>query len=293
MTVLYRSKVLWITRSAPFGLAIARKCGSEGLPALAVPVLQVSPLPVSRPNHVPDAILFTSAQGVRLHSYDPRWKDVAVLTVGDGTAEQALAKGYTDVRSAVGDVEDLKALIAQTLPRRARIFLFGARDAAGDLDAFLRLSRYDVEQYIVYETRGSTDGELRNAIDLLDRIDGICVYSPKDAERVSQLLGNRRWGGTIFCLSQACAARIEPRDGLKVEVADRPSESALRQLVRCRWLIIRSEACADAARAPSLALRNFRSELRQGVANDNPNASSRPFARAPEPGDDEPPPTAA
>ena len=131
MTVLYRPKMLWITRSAPFGLASARQCGSEGIPALAVPVLQIRPLAVSRPEEVPDAILFTSAQGVRLHPFDPRWKDVAVLTVGDATAEQATAKGYSDVRSAAGDVLDLKALTAATLPRRARIFLFGAREAAG------------------------------------------------------------------------------------------------------------------------------------------------------------------
>ena len=67
MTILYRSKVVWITRSQPFGLKIARLCGGEGLPALAVPLLQVIPLAVSRPEGDPDAILFTSAQGVRNH----------------------------------------------------------------------------------------------------------------------------------------------------------------------------------------------------------------------------------
>ena len=292
MTALYRPKVLWITRSAPFGLAIARQYGREGLPALAVPVLQVIPLAVSRPDGVPDAILFTSAQGVRHHPYDPRWRDVTVLTVGDGTAEQALAKGYSDVRSAAGDVEDLKSLIAETVAPRARIFLFGAREVAGDLDAFLHRSRREFERCVVYETRGSTDGELRNATDLLDRIDGICVYSPKGAARLSRLLGERTWRGTIFCLSKACAARLEPREGLKVEVADRPSDAALRYLVRCRWLITRSTACADAARTPHRSLRSVR-KIRHAIANDNPNAGSRKFAGTREPSDDEPPPTAA
>ena len=287
MTILYRPKVVWITRSQPFGLKIARLCGSEGLPALAVPLLQVIPLAVSRPEDVPDAILFTSAQGVRNHPYDPRWRDVPVLTVGDATAAEALARGYHNVRSAGGDVEDLKALTAAEVSRPARIFLFGARDPAGDLEAFLKTSGYRVDRFAAYETRGSTDLELRHAIDLLDRISGICVYSPKAAQRLSELLHKHRWEGTIFCLSRACADRIGTIDGVEIEVAPRPNDHALRHLVRCKWELTHPAACADNIKASTAKAEFLR------VANDNPNAVPKQLAGIFKSDGDDPPPTAA
>jgi uroporphyrinogen-III synthase len=293
MAIVYRPRPIWITRSAPFGSRIARECRSEGLPALAVPVLQIHPLSAPPSGRNPDAILFTSAQGVRLHHYRSRWKDVPVLAVGDRTAEEALGTGYADVRSAAGNVEDLKALIAASVPAPARILLFGAKDAAGDLEDFLKRSGYEVERCIVYEVRGSSDFELRHAIDLLDRIEGICVYSPKGARRVAELLHRHAWRGDIFCLSQACADHLEPLDWLTVLVAGRPDDRALRQLVRCTWQMSRSARCEDSGRAPSFGLRDFRSAARPRIANDNRNAGSRQFALTLDGEDEDPPPTAA
>lgn len=287
MTILYRPKVIWITRSQPFGLKIARLCGREGLPALAVPLLQVIPLAVSRPEGVPDAILFTSAQGVRNHPYDPRWRDVPVLTVGDATAAEALAKGYHNVRSADGNVEDLKALTAREVAGPARIFLFAARDPAGDLEKFLKTSGYRVVRFAVYETRGSTDLELRPAVNLLDRINGICVYSPKAAKRLSEVLRMHSWEGTVFCLSPACADRIGAIEGVRVAVAQHPNDRSLRHLVRCQWKLTHPDACADESHAS-----NARVEF-LSIANDNRRAVPRPLGEIFTGDGDDPPPTAA
>jgi uroporphyrinogen-III synthase len=266
MSVAYRPKVIWITRSQPFGLKIARLCGSEGVPALSVPVLQVIPLAVSRPDQAPDAILFTSAHGVRNHPYNPQWKEVPVLAVGDGTAEQALAKGYATVHSASGDVEDLKKLVRKQLPAGSHLCLFSARETAGELELDLHRDGYRVERKIVYETRVSTDAELRHAIDLLDRINGICVYSPKGARRVSEALRNRDWKGTIFCLSQACADQIESGEGVEILIARRPNDAALRHLVRSAWGL--AEPGRDRSAAAD-GLEDSRAGLREVSANDN------------------------
>ena len=287
MTILYRSKVVWITRSQPFGLKLARLCGGEGLPALAVPLLQVIPLAVSRPEGDPDAILFTSAQGVRNHPYDPRWRDVPVLTVGDATAAEALAKGYHNVRSADGNVEDLKALTAREVAGSARIFLFAARDPAGDLEKFLKTSGYRVDRFAVYETRGSTDLELRPAVNLLDRISGICVYSPKAAKRLSELLRMHRWEGTIFCLSLVCADRIGAIEGVKIAVARHPNDRSLRHLVRCQWKLTHPAACADDSKASGARVEFL------SIANDNLNPSAKELAGMFKDDGDDPPPTAA
>ena len=287
MTILYRPKVVWITRSQPFGLKIARLCGSEGLPALAVPLLQVSPLAVSRPEGDPDAILFTSAQGVRNHPYDPRWRDVPVLTVGDATAAEALAQGYHNVRSADGNVEDLKALTAREVAGSARIFLFAARDPAGNLEKFLKTNGYRVDRFAVYETRGSTDLELRPAVNLLDRISGICVYSPKAAKRLSELLRMHRWEGTIFCLSLACADRIGAIEGVKIAVAPHPNDRSLRHLVRCQWKLTHPAVCADDSKASGARVEFL------NIANDNLNPSAKELAGMFKDDGNDPPPTAA
>jgi uroporphyrinogen-III synthase len=265
MSVMYRPKVVWITRSQPFGLKIARLCGSEGVPALSVPVLQVIPLAVPRPDQTPDAILFTSAHGVRNHPYNPQWKEVPVLAVGDGTAEQVLAKGYAKVHSASGDVEDLKKLVKKLLPAGSQLCLFTARETAGELRLDLRRDGYRVERKVVYETRVSTDAELRHAIDLLDRINGICVYSPKGARRVSEVLRNRDWAGTIFCLSQACADQIETREGFEILIARRPNDVALRHLVRLAWGL--AEPGQDRSAAAD-GLEDSRAGVRAVTAND-------------------------
>ena len=53
------------------------------------------------------ALLFTSANGVRSFGTRSGERDIPALCVGDATAREARDAGFTDVRSAGGDVDDV------------------------------------------------------------------------------------------------------------------------------------------------------------------------------------------
>ena len=258
-------KLIWITRSAPYSHGSANLLQRVGFRALIAPVLQIRPVASAFPATVPDALIFTGAHAVLHHPHDPAWRHLPVFTLGNQASETATAAGYSNVRSAEGDIRDLEELAAILLPARARLFLFGSLDVAVDLEVRLAARGFPVERFIVSETLSSTDHDLRHAIIALPRIDGICVYSPRSAERVAEVLRSRPWHGTVFCVSERCAAYFPPRDHVLVQVAERPDERALCDLVRSRW----SDAIRRAAQPPSLDLRDFRSlvRARKRIAN--------------------------
>src|SRR5690606_24915182 len=65
------------------------------------------------------ALLLTSANGVRALARHSHRRDLPVLAVGDATACAARAAGFSDVRSADGDVHDLEALVVAQLSPQA------------------------------------------------------------------------------------------------------------------------------------------------------------------------------
>ena len=290
-----KQRLLWVTQSVPDCHRSRSRFERQGLRTLALPVLQVEPVAAQLPSEVPDAMVFTSAHGVRYHQFQPRWKDVPVFAVGHQTAVAAVLAGYSDVRSAGGDVVDLKKLIATTLPRPARIVIFAAREVAGNLEDYLAGCSYEVERSVVYETRSASDVELGQALDRLHVIDGICVYSPKGAKRIEEIIRRSRWTGALFCLSEACAGPFgNRRDGLCIGVARRPNSDALIDLVRHNWDLA-ATARPVASRSLLVGHRDIPSVQRRrvSVANDNALQHYEEQTANPDDGGDEPPPTAA
>jgi uroporphyrinogen-III synthase len=197
-------------------------------------VLQVDSVPVDPPRAIPQAIVFTSGHGIRHLPEGAGWREVPVFAVGDYTPDAATASGYRNVRTA-RDGKDLLAQLATKLPRGARLLLFGAGRAAEDLGDGLRRGGYEVEFVKGYATRPSTDFEIRDALEMLPDMDGICVYSPKGARRVAEVLNGRSGRPTIFCLSHATAEAFSPKENIRIEVAEQPTDRALFQLARRRW----------------------------------------------------------
>ena len=286
--------MLWITQSVPDCHRSRTRFEQLGLRTLALPVLQVEPVAVQFPAIVPDAIVFTSGHGVRHHGFAPGWNKVPVFAVGHQTAVAAMFAGYSDVRSAGGDVADLQKVIATTLPRPARVVIFGAREFAGHLEDYLRRCSYEVERCVVYETRCASDAELRRAIDRLATMDGICVYSPKGAKRIAEIIRRSGWTGALFCLSQACADVFEDRHGLHIGVARRPDIDGLIDLVRASWGLGQGHREPGTSRSQSLwHLQSRRAPRRStAIANDNVVEILKQVAKTDE-GGEEPPPSAA
>ena len=223
---------LWVTRSSPYNLLTGHRLRAMGHSVLTVPVLHVQPVDQAPLERHPDALVFTSAQAVRHHSFEARLASTSVFAVGDGTARAARRCGYTNVRSARGGVQDLQVLIATTIARPAHVVHYCAREPAGDLCGFLENSGFEAERRIVYESHEAGMDDLAGAVAALQLLDGIIVHSPRGAKRVAAVLRESRWHGLVFCISQACAREFGELAGLLVETAAEPDESALMSVVR-------------------------------------------------------------
>src|SRR3546814_10252531 len=102
-----------------------------------MPALRVVPVATHVPFAVPDALIFTSLNGIRLHRFLPALANRQVFAVGDHSARFARAIGYRRVMSASGNVSDLaKLIVAQSVPGSTLLHI-GAVHPAGDLEVLL------------------------------------------------------------------------------------------------------------------------------------------------------------
>lgn len=170
---------IWVTRTSPDNEKTAGALRRLGFDALAVPVLRVEGLPEKALDEPPDAIVFTSVNGVRHHSICPALLDIPAFAVGDRTAASAAHAGYTHVVSAAGDVLDLERLIVQSLPRGSRLLHFSVHRPAGDLTGNLRRKGYLATRKPVYETRDVAVAKLLASLPAPHEINGILIHSPR------------------------------------------------------------------------------------------------------------------
>ena len=224
---------IWVTRTSPDNENTASALRRLGFDALAVPVLRVEGLPAIASDEQPDAIVFTSVNGVRHHSICPALLDIPVFAVGDRTAESAAHAGYTHVASAAGDVLDLERLIVQSLPRGSRLLHFSAHRSAGDLTGNLRRKGYLATRKPVYETRDVAGAKLLASLPAPHEINGILIHSPRAGHVVKRCLErtSRPFRGIVYCISDAAAAPFEGKQAMDIRVAARPDEASMLALI--------------------------------------------------------------
>ncbi len=180
------------------------------------------------------ALLVTSANGIRAFArLDPR-RDLTVLAVGDASAAAARTAGFSAVCSAAGTVEDLAALVqARLKPEAGPLLQPAASKLAGDLKGSLESRGFRVLRVILYDA-----GPVRQLSDDLRRrldsqlIDVVTFFSPRTAATFASLLGeaglSKACGRiTALCLSRAVADTIAGLPWRSVVVADRPDQAAL------------------------------------------------------------------
>ena len=95
------------------------------------------------------ALLATSANGLRAlaRRYDGR--DLPVYAVGDASARMAGKLGFSKVESASGDVQTLAKLIAMRLdPDGGSVIHAAGSDVAGDLKGMLEALGFDYRRQI-------------------------------------------------------------------------------------------------------------------------------------------------
>jgi uroporphyrinogen-III synthase len=178
------------------------------------------------------AVLFTSANGVRAFAEASERRDFRAFAVGDATATASREAGFADVTSAQGAVDDLAKLVMSRLkPRDGALFHAAASVTAGDLQGLLEAAGFSVRRAALYEAIESPrlSEATRDAI-ARHEIDATLFFSPRNAATFVRLAAGLEEGCkhmVAVALSSAVAEKLAPLPWQRVAVAAAPNEAAL------------------------------------------------------------------
>jgi uroporphyrinogen-III synthase len=233
---------LLVTRPERQGEATAARLRAGGHDVLRAPMLQVEAVVDAALSGGPwSGVIMTSRNAAHVIARHPlldRLCGLPVFVVGRSTALATRAAGFSDVRSADGDADDLVRLIlsSQAGLHGPLLYLAGT-DRAADIVGDLRADGVPAEMVAVYRAVAAEafPAAVRDAL-AADRIDGVLHLSRRSAEtylacaRTAGLLGHALTP-VHYCLSAQVAEPLAAAGAHRIEVAPRPDESALIGLV--------------------------------------------------------------
>ena len=224
-----------ITRPIEDAAPLAAALAARGIIPLSEPLLAIRPRPgAAVALDGVQAALFTSANGARVFARVTTRRDLAILAVGDATAQAARALGFGDVASAGGNVDDLAALVVARLdPRRGTLLHVAGSVVAGDLAGRLTIAGFRVARTVLYDIEPAealseaTVSALRG-----QRIAAAFFFSPRTAAHFVTLaraaaLDEPCRHVAAFALSPAVAVALSPLGWAQITAAAAPEQAAL------------------------------------------------------------------
>jgi len=226
-----------VTRPRADAEALVAALAARGHEALVAPMLEIrAPAPGAAPPDLDgvQALLFTSANGVRALAALTARRDLPVFAVGDASARAARAAGFARVESAGGDVADLVRLVlARCDPAAGALYHAAASRLAGDLKAALADAGFALRRDTLYESVAAQalPEALRAAL-ASGRLDAATFFSPRTAATFVALVRDAGLAAactrvTALCLSPAVAEALAPLAWRAVEVAAAPTQDSL------------------------------------------------------------------
>jgi uroporphyrinogen-III synthase len=197
-----------VTRRREDAAELAALLAARGVGAVIEPMIDIHFRTEPAPNLAgAQAVLCTSANGVRALARLTGERTLPLLAVGDATAARARAEGFTDVASAAGDVGDLARLArARLRPERGRLLHVAGSAIAGDLAGELGAVGFAIERLVLYEAHpaAALSSATARAVGS-GLIDFALFFSPRTAA-VFVRLADR--AGVIDALQHASALSI-------------------------------------------------------------------------------------
>jgi len=232
---------LLVTRPEPDASRQAKALAARGHRPVLAPLLSIETID-GVPLELDGAagLMVTSRNALRAlasHREFARAMRLPLFAVGDATAREAAALGFTNITAGRGTGEALARQIAATLvPGTGPLVHLSGETVAFDLKSALEAKGFTVRQPILY--RSVPADELSpEALSLLQagRLDGVILMSPRTATTFVGLV--ERYGLVTqasrlvcYCLSGAVAKAAEPL-GAKAAVAAGPREDDILALV--------------------------------------------------------------
>jgi len=223
-----------VTRPLEDGMEIAARLAERGHQALLAPLLTP---------HFQDgaeldfkdvqAILATSANGIRALSRRTARRELPIFAVGPQTAEEGRKAGFADVRSADGDAKALAEAAMRWASREAVLLHVCAQDAPGSLAEILGRNGFTVRRCALYAIEPAT--HLPRGVKAALRegaLDAAMFFSPRTARIFAALSdGLPTQNIAALCISPATAQALPPAIFARVAVAQRPNQEAMLALV--------------------------------------------------------------
>lgn len=230
---------LLVTRPQEAAMAIAAALSARGHSPVIAPVMEIR----IREGEAlgldgVQAILATSANGVRALTHHTAHRDLPVYAVGPQTAEAAHEAGFHSVHSADGDASALAEKVAAELdPAGGALFHAAGAETAGRLRENLKAKGFTVESAVLYEAvpmkklPDIAENALRENL-----LDGVLLFSPRTAKIFAGLVNDAGLAEKCaplhaFCISAATAAALGSLEFARMAVAGNPNQEALLALL--------------------------------------------------------------
>jgi uroporphyrinogen-III synthase len=226
-----------VTRPLEDGTEIARLLAVRGHQALLAPLLEPHfpegpPLEKGGALDGIEAVLATSANGVRALRRRTARRDIPIFAVGPQTAAEAREAGFSNVRSADGDAKALATATRDWASPGATLLHVCAEDAPGTLSDQLSQSGFIVRRSALYRIEPAThlppdaEAALRNRA-----LDAAMFFSPRTARIFTQLADSLPTDSlTALCISQATADALASGAFGYVKEAARPNQDEMLAL---------------------------------------------------------------
>jgi uroporphyrinogen-III synthase len=224
-----------VTRPRAAAQSLAAALARRGIGAIIAPLVEIR----DRPEMTLDlagvqAVLCTSANGVRALARISAERRLPLFAVGEATAARARAEGFSAVTAADGDVDALARLaMARLRPQDGRLVHAAGSEVAGDLAEALRRQGFDIARETLYEARpsGALDPAALQAL-RAGSVDFALFFSPRTGAifaRLAAAAAVAECCGSIAALSISAAADAElgPLPWRERRVAARPTQTAL------------------------------------------------------------------
>ena len=197
-----------VTRPREDAAELAAALAARGIEAVIEPLIDIH----FRTEPAPDlagaqAVLCTSANGVRALARLSGERALPLFAVGDATAARARAEGFADVASAGGDVGDLAQLVrARLRPQAGRLVHVAGSAVAGDLAGDLGAAGFAVDRLVLYEAHPAAALSSATASALASGLIGFALFfSPRTAATFVRLADR---AGVIDGLDRTAAVSI-------------------------------------------------------------------------------------
>lgn len=231
--------VVLITRPIEDADDFARDVRALGLTPLVEPMLGIVPVDFEMPDlkNYP-ALIFTSANGVRVFGCPPEAADMPVFAVGAHTADEVRKHGYQKIFTAGGDANDLAALINKKIIGSVRILHIRGEHTAVDLGDIVRHDSISVDSVVVYTARSEDHFSpvCRDAI-AKGTAGAVTFFSRRTAENFVRLIEKEGLSANLsgikaLCLSPSVLECVQGTSWAGAYSARQPEKAAMLDLLK-------------------------------------------------------------